>query len=155
MLNNLHWYNNQPLCIYGDPTYQLSIHLKAPYRQAQVYRDTINYNKAMREVRVTVEWLFGNIKNYFEVTNFKNEMKLCLSPSLCSMYITSKCSYLSIWQSSIYLFWYESYKFTRIFFVNDCYNSCISFPFNWNIVKIVECSRCKVSWKTDILILLN
>ena len=40
----------------------------------------INYNKARREVRVTVEWLFGNIKNYCKFIDFKNEMKLCLSP---------------------------------------------------------------------------
>ena len=38
----------------------------------------INYKKAMSEVRVTVEWLFGNIKNYFKFIDFKKEMKLCL-----------------------------------------------------------------------------
>ena len=74
------WYNNQPLCIYGDPGYQLSVHLQAPYRQAQNNQHMINYNKAMSEVRVTVEWLFGNIKNYFKFIDFKKEMKLCLSP---------------------------------------------------------------------------
>ena len=39
----------------------------------------MNYNKAMSEVRVTVEWLFGIIKNYFKFIDFKKEMKLCLS----------------------------------------------------------------------------
>ena len=39
----------------------------------------INYNKAMSEVSVTVEWLFGNIRNYFKFIGFKKEMKLCLS----------------------------------------------------------------------------
>ena len=79
LLNDLRrfaWYNNQPLCIYGDPAYQL----QARYRQAQNNQDMINYNKAMSEVRVTVEWLFGNIKNYFKFIDFKKEMKLCLSP---------------------------------------------------------------------------
>ena len=82
LLNDLRrfaWHNNQPLCIYGDPAYQLS-HLQAPYRQAQNNQDMISYNKAMGEVRVTVEWLFGNVKNYFKFTDFKKEMKLCLSP---------------------------------------------------------------------------
>ena len=35
LLNDLRtfdWYNNEPLCIYGDPAYQLSVHLQAPYR---------------------------------------------------------------------------------------------------------------------------
>ena len=52
LLNDLRrfaWYNNQPLCIYGDPAYQLSVHLQAPYRQAQNNQDMINYNKAMSE----------------------------------------------------------------------------------------------------------
>ena len=53
-LRRFAWYNNQPLCIYGDPAYQLSVHLQAPYRQAQNNQDMINYNKAMSEVRVTV-----------------------------------------------------------------------------------------------------
>ena len=43
-------------------------------------QDMINYSKAMSEVRVTVEWLFGNIKNYSKFIDFKKEMKLCLSP---------------------------------------------------------------------------
>ena len=77
LLNDLRrfaWYNNQPLCIDGEPAYQLSVHLLVPYRQAQNNQDMINYNKAMSEVRVTVEWLFGNIKNYFKFIDFKKEM---------------------------------------------------------------------------------
>ena len=73
-------YNNQPLGIYGDPPYQLSVHLQAPYRQAQNNQDMINYNKAISEVRGTVEWLFDNIKNYFKIIDFRKEMKFCLSP---------------------------------------------------------------------------
>ena len=95
-------YNNQPLCIYGDPAYQFSVHLQAPNRQAQNNQDLINYNKAMSKVRVTVEWLFGNIKNYFIFIGFKKKNETLLKPSwkgLCSKYITSKCSYLSIWES--------------------------------------------------------
>ena len=73
-LQRLAWYNNQALCIYGDPAYELTVHL---YRQAQNNQDMINYNKAMSEVRVTVESLFGNIRNYFKFIDFKKEMKLC------------------------------------------------------------------------------
>ena len=83
LLNGLRkfaWYNNQPLCIYRDPACQLNVHLQALYRQAQNNQGMINYNKSMSEVRVTVEWLFRNIKNYFKFTDFKKELKLCLSP---------------------------------------------------------------------------
>ena len=34
----------------------------------------------MSGVGVTVEWLFGNIKNYFKFIDYKKETKLCLSP---------------------------------------------------------------------------
>ena len=78
-LQRLAWYNNQPLCIYGDPAHELTVHLQAPYREAQNNQDMINYNKAMSEVRVIVEWLFGNIRNYFKFIDFRKEMKLCLS----------------------------------------------------------------------------
>ena len=68
LLNDLRrfaWYNNQPLCIYGDPAYQLSIHLQDDYRQAQNNQDMINCNKAMSEVRVTVEWFLAILKLIF------------------------------------------------------------------------------------------
>ena len=37
------------------------------------------YDKAMSEVRVSGELLFGNICNYFEFIDFKNQMKVHLS----------------------------------------------------------------------------
>ena len=40
----------------------MQIHLKAPYKKGNLTRDQKNYNKAMEEVRVAVEWLFGEIK---------------------------------------------------------------------------------------------
>lgn len=38
------------------------------------------YNKVMSQVRVTVEWLFGNITNFFKFIDFKKQMKIGLSP---------------------------------------------------------------------------
>ena len=65
LLNNLQriaWFNGQPLYIYSAPAYPMQIHLKAPYKKGNLTRDQKNYNKAMEEVRVAVEWLFGEIK---------------------------------------------------------------------------------------------
>ena len=56
----------QPMCVYGDPAYLLRIHLQAPYRQGRLTQQMEDYNKAMREVRVPVEWLFGDIINSFK-----------------------------------------------------------------------------------------
>ena len=56
--------NGDPLCIYGDPAYPLRNHLQGPFKGNlnQIQKD---YNKAMSQVRVSVEWVFGDIANYF------------------------------------------------------------------------------------------
>ena len=73
-------YNGQPLCLYGDPAYPLGIHLQAPYKGNNLTPQMELYNKAMSEVRVTVELLFGDICNYFKFIDFKRQMKVNLSP---------------------------------------------------------------------------
>lgn len=37
------------------------------------------FNKAMSAVRVSVEWVFGNITNYFQFVDFKKQQKVNLS----------------------------------------------------------------------------
>ena len=77
LLNDLQrvaWFNGQPLCIHGDPTYPMQIHLQAPYKEGNLTRDQKNYNKAMKKVRVVVEWLFGEIKTYFKFVDFKIQL---------------------------------------------------------------------------------
>ena len=60
----------------------VSVHLQAPYRQAQNNEDMQRYNNAISEVRVAVERfiLRLNLKNYFKFVDFKKDIKLCLSP---------------------------------------------------------------------------
>ena len=65
----------QPLCIYGDPAYPLRVNLQGPFR-----------NAAMSSVRSSVEWLFGDIINYFKFLDFKKNLKIGLS-SVGKMYI--------------------------------------------------------------------
>ena len=38
------------------------------------------YNKVMSRLRVAVEWVFGDIVNYYKFVDFKCQMKLGLSP---------------------------------------------------------------------------
>ena len=76
----------QPMCVYGDPAYPLRIHLQAPYRQGRLTQQMEDYNKAMSEVRVSVEWLFGDIINSFKFLDYKKNLKIGVS-SVGKMYI--------------------------------------------------------------------
>ena len=57
----------------------MQIHLPAPYKEGNLTRNQKNYNTAMKEVRVAVEWLFGEIKTYFKFVDFKTQLKVGLS----------------------------------------------------------------------------
>lgn len=72
--------NGEPYCVYGDPAYPLNPHLQTPFRGANITPNMVQYNKAMSQVRVSVEWLFGEIVNYFKFVDFKKQLKIGLSP---------------------------------------------------------------------------
>lgn len=55
----------EPMCVFGDPAYPLRVHLQAPYRNGILTPMMEAYNADM-PVRVTVEWLFGNVINDFK-----------------------------------------------------------------------------------------
>ena len=74
------------MCVYGDPAYPLRIHLQAPYRGAQITEQIKLFNKSMSATRVSVEWLFGDIINYFKFVDFKKNLKIRLS-SVGKMYL--------------------------------------------------------------------
>ena len=46
------------------------------------------FNKSMSEVRISVEWLFNDIINYFKFMDFKKNLKVGLG-SVGKMYIVS------------------------------------------------------------------
>ena len=78
--------HGQPMCIYGDPAYPLRAHLQAPFRNRVLTPQMQAYNSAMSEVRSSVEWLFGDIINYFKFLDFKKNLKIGLS-SVGKMYV--------------------------------------------------------------------
>eukprot|EP00794_Sanderia_malayensis_P002103 gene2103-2388_t len=72
--------SGQALCIYGDPAYPHRIHLQCPYeRRAPLTEQQQAFNQSMSRVRVSVEWVFGDIVNYFKFTDFKKNLKIGLS----------------------------------------------------------------------------
>jgi len=78
-----------PMCVYGDPAYPLHVHLQAPFRNGvHMTPQMMAYNKSMSEVRVSVEWVFGDIANYFKFMDFKKNLKIELS-SVGKLYIVS------------------------------------------------------------------
>ena len=70
----------QPLCIYGDPAYPYRVHLQCPFaRRAVLLPEEQAFNQSMSQVRASVEWVFGDIVNYFKFTDFKKNLKIGLS----------------------------------------------------------------------------
>ncbi|XP_014674819.1 PREDICTED: uncharacterized protein LOC106814941 isoform X3 [Priapulus caudatus] len=66
------------MCIYGDPAYPLRTHLQAPFK-GNLTPVQNEYNKSMSSVRISVEWLFGDIVNFFKFIDFKKSQKVWLS----------------------------------------------------------------------------
>ena len=87
------------LCVYGDPAYPLRVHLQRPFKGAHLTPTEQQLNKAMRQVRDSVEWLFGDIVNYFAFLDFKKNLKIGLSP-VGKMYIV--CALLRNAHSCLY-----------------------------------------------------
>ena len=78
----------RPLCIYGDPAYPLRVHLQSGFRGANITREEELWNSKMSSVRQAVEWIFGDIVNFFKFLDFKENLKIGLSP-VGKMYIVS------------------------------------------------------------------
>ena len=76
----------EPMCLYGDPAYPLRVHLQAPFRDARLTPEMEAFNHSMSRVRVSVEWIFGDIVKSFKSMDFKSNLKIGLS-SVGKMYI--------------------------------------------------------------------
>ena len=76
------------MCIYGDPAYPLQVHLQAPFRITVPNQDMEDFNKSMSAVRISVEWLFGDIASTYKFIDYKKNLKVALS-SVGKMYIVA------------------------------------------------------------------
>lgn len=90
---------NNILSIYGDPAYPLRPHLLGPYKGAITTPLQDQWNKSMSQVRITVEWIFGDIVNYFKFLDFKKGLKIQLS-AVGKMYIV--CALLHNTRACLY-----------------------------------------------------
>ena len=61
------------------------------------------FNKAMNSVRVSVEWLFRDIVEYFKFVDFKKNLKIGLtSIQKC---LIKNCINMLLWQHNLRVFW--------------------------------------------------
>lgn len=72
--------NGEPFVVYGDPAYGINQNILAPFRGANLTGDEKAFNKAMSKVRISVEWGFGKITQYFAYLDFKKNQKVLLQP---------------------------------------------------------------------------
>ena len=85
---NAYSQTGRSMCLYGDAAYPHRVHLQSPYRNAEITPQMQDFNKSMSSVSVSVEWLFGDIANYFRFMDFKKNLKIGLS-SVGKFYIVS------------------------------------------------------------------
>ena len=71
--------NGDPLCIFGDAAYPLRVHMQRPFKGVGLTPNEKEFNKSMSQVRVSVEWLFGEIINYYKFLDLKKKLKIGLS----------------------------------------------------------------------------
>ena len=67
------------MCLYGDPAYPLQTHLQVPFRMVQPNANMEAFNKSMSSVRISVEWLFGDVVSSFAFIDSKKDLKVALS----------------------------------------------------------------------------
>ena len=72
--------NNSPYVLYRDPAYGVSTHILSPFRGLHLTPPQQEFNRAMSAVRVSVEWTFGKIIQYFAYLDFKKNQKVLLQP---------------------------------------------------------------------------
>ena len=68
--------NGHPFCVYGDAAYPLCAYLQKPFQGARPNDQQKEFNTAMSSVGTSVEWLRGDVINYFKFVDFKKKLKI-------------------------------------------------------------------------------
>ena len=53
-----------------------------PYKSVNKTPQEVAFNESMKTVRTAVEWVFGDIINFFSFLDFKRNLEIGLSPDL-------------------------------------------------------------------------
>ena len=76
-LQNIQTPDGEPYVLYGDPAYGVNDIILAAYRGAQLTQNQSEFNKRMSKVRVSVEWGFGKLCQYFAFQDLKKPRTFC------------------------------------------------------------------------------
>ena len=76
----------QPLCLYGDPAYPLRVHLQGPFKGAALTPQQEAFNVSMSKVRVSVEWVFGDILYMYVICALLRNAHSCVYGSTTSTF---------------------------------------------------------------------
>ncbi|ETV93793.1 hypothetical protein H310_12357 [Aphanomyces invadans] len=66
--------------VYGDPAYGYPDQLASPFGGARLTDAQRKVNKSMSRVRISVEWSFGQVLQYWPIVDFKKKMRIGNSP---------------------------------------------------------------------------
>lgn len=72
--------NGEPYVVYGDPAYGISHHIISPFKGAYLTEPQKEFNRCMSACRVSVEWGFGKITQYFAFLDFQKNLRILLQP---------------------------------------------------------------------------
>jgi DDE superfamily endonuclease len=67
-------------CLYGDSGYSQREYLEIPYQGSALSAHQRAFNKQMSAARITVEWIFKEIKAYWSCVDFKRKLSINQSP---------------------------------------------------------------------------
>ena len=71
---------NEVHALYGDPVYPLSPLIMKGYQGAHLTAQQQAFNTSMSQIRMAVEWSFGDVATYWAYLNCKEQNKLLLQP---------------------------------------------------------------------------
>lgn len=80
--------NGVQYCLFGDSGYNRRWFMEVPFQGSNISPNQIAFNKAMSAARITVEWIFKEVKLYFTAVDFKRKMKVFESP-VGSLYLAA------------------------------------------------------------------
>ena len=66
--------------MYGDSGYNLRLYLQVTYQGAEVPADERAFNLAMATGRITVEWLFKELKMYWTTMDYRRKLRVLQAP---------------------------------------------------------------------------
>ena len=69
-------YGNEKFCLFGDSGYNERWYLIVPFSGTSMNPPQQLFNKSMSSVRITIEWIFKEIKLYYSTVDFKRKLRL-------------------------------------------------------------------------------